>query len=203
MSNSFIVNRAKVGVVLENDTANHVGTNTTGVGSLYDAGSATYGVVTFNTDVTIDTAEYEQESFQVVDDHMDHYINLRYNGSGSCTAKAIDDTTAGTLDAYNVFYASLHLPNGSDTAAGATDLTWSGTLDTNGGVIASDIRGYGVIVEQMVGTGIYYQWVFHNCRIKATPGRSPKQAMTINLRWDDARIVQFINSATTFVDHTD
>ena len=203
MANSFIIQKAKVGIVLENDGAGHVGTNTTGVGALYDTADVTYGVVTFNTDVTIDTAEYEQESFQVVDDHMDHFINLRYNGSGSCTAKAIDDTTAGTLDAYNLFYAALHLPNGSDTAAGATDLTWSGTLDINGGVKASDLRGYAVVVEQMVGTGIYYQWTFHNCKIKATPGRSPKQAMTINLRWDDARLVDFANSATTFANHSD
>ena len=203
MASSYVIEAAKVGIVLENDSASHTGTNTTGVGALYDTADQTYGVVSFKTDVTIETAEYEQESFQVVDDHFDHYINLRYNGAGSCTSKAIDDTTAANLDAYNLIYAGIHLPNGSDTAAGATDLTWNGTLDIYGGTMASDVRGYAVVVEQKVGAGIYWQWTFHNCKIKVTPSRSPKQGMTVTLRWDDARLVGFANSATTFANHAD
>jgi hypothetical protein len=203
MSNSFIVQATKLGIVLEQNTAALAGANITGVGALYDgAADPTYAVPNFKTDVTIDSAEYEQETFQDVEDHYDHYINLRYNGSGSFVAKAVDETVAATLDSYNLYYAGLHLPNGDcDSAAG--DLDWNGAGDVNAGVQASDLRGYAIAVEQQVGAAIFYLWVFHNCRIKVTPGRSPKQAMTVTVNWDDARTVEFSQTAATFTDHVD
>lgn len=200
---AFVKEACKVGIVLENDSASHTGTNTTGVGALYDTSDQTYCVASFKTDVTIDTAEYEQETFQTVDDHYDHYINLRYNGAGSCTFKAQDDADAADFDAANLLYAALHLPNGSTTPAGATDLTWNGALDTNAGTKNTDLRGYAVVVEQKVSASIFLVWTFHNCKIKATPGRSPKQGMTVNLRWDDARHVDFSVEASTFGNHSD
>jgi hypothetical protein len=200
---TFVVQGAKLGMVLENDGASHTGANTTGVGSLYDNADQTYVILAHKTDVTIDTAEYEQESFQTVDDHYDHYINLRYNGAGSCTFKAMDDSDDPGDMAFNVLYAALHLPNGSDTPAGAVDLTWNGALDTNAGTQTTDLRGYAVAVEQQVSASRFLVWTFHNCRIKATPARSPKQAMTVNLSWSDARTVEFTVEATTLANHAD
>jgi hypothetical protein len=203
LTKSFIVDAAKVGIVSENYDAAHTDVNghRTGIGSLWSA-TMTYGTVSWDTDVTIDTFGYEHETFQVNDDHYDHFIDLRYVGSGSLTAKAVDDTVAGGLDAYNLFYASTHLPNGSCNT-GALDLTWNPTLDTNAGTQASDIRGYAVIVEKKVSATLFYWWIFHNCKIEATPGFSPKSATTINLSWSDARTIEFETSAATFTTHAD
>jgi len=202
LTKSFVVGSAKVGMAMENYGATFVGANLTGVGSLHEA-SLTYAVVSWDTDVTIDSFGYEHETIQVNDDHYDHFIDLRYNGSGSLTAKAIDDTTASGLDAYNLFYAATHLPNGCVEANAAVDLTWNPVLDTNAGTQTSDVRGYAVIVEKQVASGIFYQWIFHNCKIEATPGFSPKTATTVNLSWSDARTIEFTNAGSTFTTHAD
>lgn len=202
MTKSFIVGSAKVGAVMENYGALFVGDNLDGVGSLHES-SLTYAVVSWDTDVTIDNFGYEHETIQVNDDHYDHFIDLRYVGAGSLTAKALDDTAAANLDAYNLFYAATHLPNGCVEANAAVDLTWNPANDTNAGTQAIDVRGYAVIVEKQVSATLFYQWIFHNCKISATPGFSPKSATTISLSWDDARTIEFTTSAATFTTHAD
>ena len=204
MPSGFLVKDAKVGIVKENYGATFVGANLTGVGSLHSA-TLTYAVISWHTDVTIDTAGMEQETIQVNDDNYDHDIDIRPIGSGSLSAKAIDDTVAANLDAYNLWYAALHLPNGSNLADAAVDLAWNPTLDTNAGTQASDLRGYGVIVEKKdeKSTPVYTSWIFHNCKIVSTPAFTPKSAAVINLTWSDARTVEIKTGAATFTTHDD
>jgi len=204
MTTSFIVSAAKIGIVLEQHVETLTGTNVTGVGALYDATASdpTYAVISFNTDVAIETFGYEHETFQTNEDHYDHYVDLRYTGAGSITSVAIDDTTAANLDAYNVLYAATHLPNGDCNSTTGNDLAWDPVGDTNGGVKASDTRGYGIIVEKQVAASIFYQWIFHNARIEATPTFAPKQATRLSARWMDARVIEVNTETSTFTDHT-
>ena len=120
------------------------------------------------------------------------------------SAKALDDTVAANLDAYNVWYAAAHLPNGT-LNVGATEIVWEPTLDTNAGVRASDLRGYAIIIEKKdeKATPVYYTWVFHNCKISSTPAFSPKSAAVINLTWSDARDFQIATGGATFTTHSD
>jgi len=204
MAKGFLVKDCKVGIVMENYGATFVGANLTGVGSIHEA-TLTYAVISWNTDVTIDSFGLEQETFQCNDDNYDHDIDIRNIGGGSLSAKAIDDTVAGGLDAYNVWYAAAHLPNGCSLADAAVDLSWDPTLDTNAGVRASDLRGYAIIIEKKdeKSTPVYYTWVFHNCKISSTPAFSPKSAAVINLTWSDARDFQIATGAATFTTHSD
>jgi hypothetical protein len=203
MATSFIVSAAKIGIVLEQNTQTLSGTHISAVGALYDAASdPTYAVISFNTDVAIETFGYEHETFQTNEDHYDHYVDLRYTGAGSITSVAIDDTGSG-LDAYNVLYAATHFPNGDCNSTTGNDLAWDPVGDTNGGSKANDLRGYGIIIEKQVSASVFYWWIFHNARIEATPSFAPKQATRLNLRWMDARIVDVSTSASTFTDHID
>ncbi len=205
MTKGFLVKDCKVGIVSENYDAAHtdVNGNRTGIGSLWSA-AMTYALVSWNTDVTIDSIGLEQQTFQCNDDNYDHDIDIRYIGGGSISAPAIDDTVAGGLDAYNVWYAASTLPNGYCNT-GATDLIWNATEDTNAGTEASDLRGYAIIIEKKdeKATPVFYTWVFHNCKISSTPAFSPKQAAVINLTWSDSRSFDIATGAATFGNHVD
>lgn len=205
MAKGFLVKDCKVGIVMENDGAGFVGDNADGVGSLYDSADQTYAVISWHTDVTIDSIGMEQETIQVNDDNYDHDIDLRMIGAGSLSAKAIDDTEAAGLDAYNVWYAAAHLPNGNSLGAAAVDMAWQPTLDVNAGTQASDLRGYAIVIEKMdeKSTPVYYTWIFHNCKISSTPAFSPKSAAVINLTWSDARTFEIATGAATFANHAD
>jgi len=203
MAKSFLVSAAKVGTVLENNTAALSGTNITGVGCLYDSADQTYEIIADNTDVAIDAFGLEHETFQDNEDHYDHMVDLRYIGSGNVTTVAIDDTAtgAGTLDAANLIHAATFVPNGGNSLTG--DLLWNPADDTAAGTKASDLRGYAVIVEKKTAGGKFVQWTFHNARIEATPSFATKQSTRLNFRWADARLIDFAVSATTFTNHSD
>jgi hypothetical protein len=202
----FLVKDCKVGIVLEMNTQTLAGANITAVGELYDAAAnPTYAVVAWNTDVTIDSMGLEQEVFQVNDDNYDHEIDIREIGGGSISAKALDDTVAANLDAYNLWYAAAHFPNGDCNTTTGEDLNWDPTGDVNAGIQTSDLRGYAIVVEKKdeKATPVYYTWTFHNCKISSTPAFSPKSAAVINLTWSDARTFEIKTGAATFVDHED
>jgi hypothetical protein len=203
MTTSFIVSAAKIGIVLEQSTQTLSGAHITAVGALYEAAAdPAYAVISFNTDVAIETFGYEHETFQTNEDHFDHYVDLRYTGAGSITSVAIDDTGAG-LDAYNILYAATHLPNGDCNTLTGNDLNWDPVGDVNGGSQTLDLRGYALIIEKQVEAAIFYQWIFHNARIEATPTFAPKQATRLNLRWMDGRIIEVNVESATFTTHVD
>lgn len=202
----FLVKDCKVGIVLEMNTSTLAGTHITAVGSLYDAAAdPTYAVIAWNTDITIDSMGLEQETFQCNDDNYDHDIDIRSIGGGSLSAKAIEDTDAADFDAYNLWYAAAHFPNGDCNTTTGEDLNWDPTGDTNAGTQTSDLRGYGIIIEKKdnKATPVFYSWIFHNCKISSTPAFTPKGAAVINLTWSDARTFEIKTGAATFTDHAD
>ena len=64
--------------------------------------------------------------------------------------------------------------------------------------MATDERGYAILVRQQYGTDNLY-WCFHNCKISCSISFANRQATRGTLSWEDARYVTFDTSATELV----
>ena len=175
--------------------------NNNGSGGSETTGDQVYNQIENITGVSIGSYGQEYDTFQSLADAFDHDIEIKAMGSGSCdfVMKSGTDVSNNMLSHTELKAMAAEFPNGWNkvNASVANTAEFDPALDT-ATTMASDERGYSILVRQQYGTDNLY-WCFHNCKISCSISFASKQASRGTLSWEDARYVTFDTHATELV----
>jgi hypothetical protein len=217
MTKEFLKGAWKAGIVLEMDTAASSGFDLDGStvawgvtnfgtdggsNALVDNVDATYAIITEKGSASVDEFGPVYDTYQALEDDYDHEIEIRKRGGGSIEfVPNHGDGASGSVPFIYLLYAAIHFPNGMTNVVSNVGY-YNPAFDT-AITKATDLRGYAVVLEQFVSTGVYYTWTFHNAKISCSVTPGAQKATRATLTWEDARYISIDKAGTSFGNHAD
>ena len=172
--------------------------NNNGSGGTSTNANQIYQQIEDVTGVSIGSYGQEFDTFQNLQDAFDHDIEIKAVGGGSCDfiMKSGNEVSNNIVDHTELKVLAAEYPNGWNEAN--TNIANFDTSKDTATTMATDERGYAILVRQQYGTDNLY-WCFHNCKISCSISFANRQASRGTLSWEDARYVTFDTHATELV----